>query len=193
MTPVTERPEDGRAPQRRGDAGSAAASHGFAVPGSERANGLERPADGVALAGPESKPASFVLAPASSDDLACTPGTRSPSALAPIPSARSAFRRRWDSIVNATRRDPGSPRSRPATPCRVHLMVFEAFPSPPLAFLAKQKSAEGACVFSQIATRPAGRWVASVKHDTGPAVKTSNPRLSPRGATSRRRRHPGLG
>ena len=72
-----------------------------------------------------------------------------------------------------------APTRRPILLCPRHRL--HAFPS--LCWNhAQRKRARNPRAFNRIGTRPPGRWVTPAEQDTGPAVKTSNPRLSPRDA-----------
>ena len=52
----------------------------------------------------------------------------------------------------------------------------------PLLEPRARKRARNPRAFNRIGTRPPGQWVTPAEQNTGPAVKTSNPRLSPRDA-----------
>ena len=115
-------------------------------------------------------------------------GSLGPSGCALVPgrSARRVFRRRRASIAGESRSDPrscvNSPRLRAAELCSVRFMVIK--PSRPSRARAKREH-EDPRAFRHIGTRPPGRWGNARRSTaTGPAVKTSNPRLSPRGARS---------
>jgi hypothetical protein len=64
--------------------------------------------------------------------------------------------------------------------------VASASSSPrlPIPLLEPRAKEEGEKprAFNRIGTRPPGRWVTPAEQDAGPAVKTSDPRLSPRDA-----------
>jgi hypothetical protein len=101
-----------------------------------------------------------------------------------VARADRVFRRRWTSTA-ATRRDPrsraNSPRLRAAESCSVRVIVF-TFPIPSVG-TARKEEGENPDAFNHIGTRPPGRWDnARRSRSTGPAVKTSNPRLPPRDA-----------
>ena len=109
------------------------------------------------------------------------------SALVRVPRAGRVFRRRWASIANETRRDPRSrsnaPRRRTARICSVRVIVLEAFPS--VCWIGAQgRRARTPARLARLGRFHRAGGITPVKHDAGPAVKTGNPSLSPRGARS---------
>ena len=103
-----------------------------------------------------------------------------------VTPAGRAVKRRRASIAKETRREPRSranpPRQRAAPSCCVLVTVRHAFPSLCRRLRAKEES-ENPRANNRIRTRPP-RPVGHrpSQQDTGPAVKTSSPRLSPRDA-----------
>ena len=118
------------------------------------------------------------------------------SALVRALTARRAFRRRRASTARESCRDPGSrsssPRLRAAQLSCARVMV-QAFPS--LCWVrTEERGAQEPRAFTEIGPRSSERLVGPWRSPpTGPAVKTGNPHLSPRGTGSRRWWHSGLG
>ena len=109
------------------------------------------------------------------------------SALVGVPRAGRVFRRRWASIANEARRDPRSrsnaPRRRTARICSVRVIVVEAFPS--VCWIGAQgRRARTPARLARLGRVHRAGGITPVKRGAGPAVKTGNPSLSPRGARS---------
>ena len=109
------------------------------------------------------------------------------SALVGVPRAGRVFRRRWASIANENRRDPRSrsnaPRRRTTRICSVRVIVVEAFPS--VCWIGAQgRRARTPARLARLGRVHRAGGITPVKRGAGPAVKTGNPSLSPRGARS---------
>ena len=96
-----------------------------------------------------------------------------------------AFRRRWASTPCESRRDPRSRLTSPrlALPSSVpSASWFFGLPVPLLGPRGRKRARTPERSI-RLGTRPPGRWGNADRGNcTGPAVKTSNPRLTPRGA-----------
>jgi hypothetical protein len=95
------------------------------------------------------------------------------SALVRVPSARRAFKRRRASTACETRRDPpsrsNSPRLRAAKVSSVHLIRCLGPSHPPVG--SARNEYENPQVFSEIGTRPPGRWC-NAGRNTAPAPQS---------------------